>query len=103
MDLTARKIAENFLGNLNYEDYLKWKDTWIDELENDITNFKDQELKKIKKFSQGEPVAIQNEDGSLEIGEFHRYGETRNGAIAFFNGIMRFVDEQSLMEVKKDL
>lgn len=47
MDLTARKIAENFLGNLNYEDYLKWKEDWIDELENDINNFKDQELSKL--------------------------------------------------------
>lgn len=46
--LTARKISENFLEDFNYENYLKYKDTWIDELENDIENYKNQELQKEK-------------------------------------------------------
>ena len=52
----------------------------------------------MERFSQGDKIKIEHEDGSIEIGEFHRYGATRHGAIAFFNGVMRFVDEQSLKE-----
>ena len=36
----ARKIAEKYLLNLKYEDYLKYKDVWIDKLENEIENYK---------------------------------------------------------------
>jgi hypothetical protein len=57
LKLTARKIAENYLKDLNYEDYLKWKDVWIDELENDIENYKNQELQnsgKVIKVNKGD-------------------------------------------------
>jgi ribosomal protein L21E len=54
--------------------------------------------KSMKKFSQGDKIQIEHEDGSIEVGEFHRYGASRYGAIAFFDGAMRFVDEQSLKE-----
>lgn len=47
-------------------------------------------------FSQGDKIKIIHEDGKVELGEFHRYGASRFGAIAFFNGVMRFVDEQSI-------
>jgi hypothetical protein len=51
---------------------------------------------KPHRFEQGDPVKIINDDGSIEYGEFHRYGETRHSAIIFVDGDMRFVDEQSL-------
>jgi hypothetical protein len=47
-------------------------------------------------FSQGDKVKIETEDFGTIYGEFHRYGASRFGAIIFVNGIMRFVDEQSL-------
>lgn len=33
LKLTARNIAENYLKDLNYEDYLKFKETWIEDLQ----------------------------------------------------------------------
>jgi hypothetical protein len=50
----------------------------------------------MQRFNQGDAIKIIHEDGKIEVGEFHRYGATRMGAIAFFNGVMRFIDEQSL-------
>lgn len=49
-----------------------------------------------RSFSQGDKVKIENEDFGTIYGEFHRYGASRFGAIIFVNGVMRFVDEQSL-------
>ena len=57
LKLTARKIAENYLKDFNYEDYLKFKETWIDELANDIENYKNQELQnsgKVIKVNKGD-------------------------------------------------
>jgi hypothetical protein len=66
--LTARKIAENFLENFNYENYLKYKDTWIDELENDIENYKDQELQKENIKAQIEILSnINKQDGETAL------------------------------------
>lgn len=47
-------------------------------------------------FKQGDKIKIVDSDGNFVLGEFHRYGQSRHGAIAFVNGTMRFVDEQSL-------
>jgi hypothetical protein len=47
-------------------------------------------------FTQGDKVKIETEDFGTIYGEFHRYGASRYGAIVFINGVMRFVDEQSL-------
>ena len=49
-----------------------------------------------RSFSQGDKVKIETEDFGTIYGEFHRYGASRFGAIIFVNGVMRFVDEQSL-------
>lgn len=49
-----------------------------------------------RSFIQGDKIKIQTEDFGIIYGEFHRYGASRNGAIIFVNGVMRFVDEQSL-------
>lgn len=49
-----------------------------------------------RSFSQGDKVKIETEDFGTIYGEFHRYGASRFGAIIFVNGLMRFVDEQSL-------
>ena len=49
-----------------------------------------------RSFSQGDKVKIETEDFGNIYGEFHRYGASRFGAIIFVNGVMRFVDEQSL-------
>lgn len=49
-----------------------------------------------RSFLQGDKVKIETEDFGTIYGEFHRYGESRFGAIIFVNGVMRFVDEQSL-------
>ena len=49
-----------------------------------------------RSFTQGDKVKIETEDFGTIYGEFHRYGESRFGAIIFVNGVMRFVDEQSL-------
>lgn len=47
------------------------------------------------KFQQDEKVKVMTDSG-YRHGEFHRYGETRNGAIVFFDGKMSFVDEQTI-------
>lgn len=52
-----------------------------------------------EKLAQGDKIKIVHDDNREEFGEFHRYGASRYGAIAFFNGVMRFVDEQSLIKV----
>lgn len=49
-----------------------------------------------RSFSQGDKVKIETEDFGTIYGEFHRYGASRFGAIIFVNGVIRFVDEQSL-------
>ena len=51
------------------------------------------------KLNHGDKIKLVHEDGTVEYGEFHRYGASRYGAIAFFNGSMRFVDEQALIAV----
>jgi len=50
----------------------------------------------MQRFVQGDKIKVIHKDGKIEVGEFHRYGQSRFGAIAFFNGVMRFIDEQSL-------
>jgi hypothetical protein len=49
-----------------------------------------------RSFTQGDKVKIETDDFGTIYGEFHRYGASRYGAIIFVNGVMRFVDEQSL-------
>jgi hypothetical protein len=49
----------------------------------------------MKRFNQGDKIKILVGEEYV-YGEFHRYGETRNCAIALFNGDMRFVDELAL-------
>ena len=49
-----------------------------------------------RSFTQGDKVKIETDDFRTIYGEFHRYGASRYGAIIFVNGVMRFVDEQSL-------
>jgi hypothetical protein len=49
-----------------------------------------------RSFTQGDKVKIETKDFGDIYGEFHRYGASRFGAIIFVNGVMRFVDEQSL-------
>ena len=49
-----------------------------------------------RSFTQGDKVKIETEDFGTIYGEFHRYGASRYGAIIFVDGVMRFVDEQSL-------
>ncbi len=48
-------------------------------------------------FTHGDKVKIQTEDFGTIYGVFHRYGASRYGAIIFVDGVMRFVDEQSLI------
>lgn len=49
-----------------------------------------------RSFSQGDKIKIETKDFGTIHGEFHRYGASRFGTIIFVNGLMRFVDEQSL-------
>jgi hypothetical protein len=54
-------------------------------------------INKNFKLSQGDKIKIIHDDGNVEYGEFHRYGASRYYAIAFFGGVMRFVDEETLL------
>ncbi len=49
-----------------------------------------------RSFLQGDKIKIETEDFGTIYGEFHRYGSSRFGSVIFVNGVMRFVDEQSL-------
>jgi hypothetical protein len=49
-----------------------------------------------RNFSQGDKIKIETEDFGTIYGEFHRYGASRFGSVIFVDGVMRFVDEQSL-------
>lgn len=49
-----------------------------------------------RNFSQGDKIKIETEDFGTIYGVFHRYGASRFGSVIFVDGVMRFVDEQSL-------
>lgn len=65
-------------------------------MSNETTNPESCQAAVRRSFSQGDKVRIETEDFGTIYGEFHRYGASRFGAIIFVNGVMRFVDEQSL-------
>lgn len=52
-----------------------------------------------RSFIQGDKLKIQTDGFGTIYGEFHRYGASRYGAIVFVDGVMRFVDEQSLNSI----
>ncbi len=52
--------------------------------------------KSMKKFSQGDKIKVWNEVSGWRHGEFHRYGASQDCAIAFFDGVMCFVNENSI-------
>src|SRR5690606_2722882 len=113
--MTKNEITFNELKAEYAKEYLRTNGKRVDEIEykkgfvfissrlnaTSVRIYKFKEMFKVLKerptykFKQDDKIKVMTDSG-YRHGEFHRYGETRNGAIVFLDGKMSFVDEQKI-------